>query len=109
MKMILLYTAFIIGQVNTLQDKPVVHLEPHRDTIQIDFGGKLLQLINAPATIQLPKLPPRLDSHGNPWSIEIKNLGPVRVTVVGNGQFSLRIVVGQTVHIFSNGTSYSLK
>ncbi len=36
-------------------EKPVVHLEPHSDAVQIGFGGKLLELINAPAIIRLPK------------------------------------------------------
>jgi hypothetical protein len=40
--------------MKALQDKPVVHLPPHRSAIQIDFGGKLLELINAPETVFLP-------------------------------------------------------
>jgi hypothetical protein len=95
--------------MNTLQDKQVVHLQPHSGAIRADFGGKLLELQNAPATVYLPMEPPKLDSEGNPWSVDIKNMGPGMVTVVGASQFSSRIIVGQTVHVFSNGTSYSMK
>ena len=109
MRMILVCLAVIVGQMNTLQDKPVVHLQPHSGAIQVDFGGKLLELLHAPTIIYLRMTPPVLDSHGNSWSVDIKNLGPGVVTVVGKDQFSLRIIVGQIVHILSNGTSYSLK
>jgi hypothetical protein len=109
MKALLICVAVIIGQMNTLQDKQVVHLQPHSGAIRADFGGKLLELLDAPAIIYLPMAPPKLDSQGNPWSVDIRNLGPNAVTVVGASQFSSRIIVGQTVHVFSNGRSYSLK
>ena len=48
MKMLIISIAFVIGQMNTLQDKPVVHLRPHSGAIQVDFGGKKLELIHAP-------------------------------------------------------------
>lgn len=105
----LVWIAVIIGQMNTLQDKPVVHLKPNSSAIQIEFGGQQLDLLHAPAIISLPLTPPRIDSEGNPWSIDIKNLGPGVVTVVGKNQFNSRIAVGQTVHVFSNGRSYSLR
>jgi hypothetical protein len=97
------------GQTNTLQDKQVVHLQPHSNVVRSDFGGKLLELLNAPAVISLPMAPPRRDAQGLPWSVDIRNMGPGAVTVVGTSQFSSRIIVGQTVQVVSNGTSYSLK
>lgn len=108
MKALLICIAVVIGQMNTMQEKQVVHLNPNRNAIGEDFGGKLLELVNAPAVIYLPAKPPRLDPQGNPWCVDIKNLGPALVTVVGKGQFTSRIMVGQTVHVFSNGTAYSL-
>jgi hypothetical protein len=63
------------GQMNTLQEQQVVHLQPHGGAIRLDFGGKLLELLNAPAVIYLPMAPPKLDSHGNPWSVDIRS-GP---------------------------------
>jgi hypothetical protein len=109
MKAMLVCAVVIIGQINTLQGKQVVHLQPHSGVIRADFGGKLLELLDAPTIVYLPMAPPRLDSQGNPWSVDIRNLGPGVITVVGTSQFSSRIIVGQTVHVFSNGTSYSLK
>ena len=106
MKAFLICLALISGQMNTLQDKPVVRMQPHRSAIDIGFGGDLLELINTPAVISLPPMPPKADSEGNPWSIDVKNLGPVAVTVVGKAQFSAQINVGQTGHIYSNGTAY---
>ena len=109
MKTLLICTAIIIGQMNTLQTKQVAHLPPHGDTIQTEFGGKLLELTNAPAIVYLPTIAPKLDSQGQPWSIDIENLGPGVTTVLGQGQFTVRIRVAQTVHVIWNGTSYSLK
>jgi hypothetical protein len=109
MRILLISLGFLIAQANSLQEKPVVHLEPQSGAIQANFGGKLLELRNAPTIIYLPMYPPRLDSQGNPWSLDIKNLGPGAVTVVGTNQFELRVVVNKTAKVFSNGTSYSIK
>lgn len=104
----LLFLALFAGQMNPLQDQHVVHLRPHQDNIPVEFGGRLLELMNAPMVIQLPQLPPKPDLHGFPWSIDIKNLGPARVTVAGNALFGVQIRVGQTVHIKSTSRGYSL-
>jgi len=108
MKVMLILLALIIGQMNTLQEKPVVHLLPHSGAIRADFGGKQLELQNAPPIIYLPMTPAQLDFQGRPWAVDIENLGPSAVTVVGKDQFSERIIAGQTVQVFSNGTAYSL-
>jgi hypothetical protein len=109
MKTSLMCLALFVGQMKTLQSKPVVHLQPHRDAITADFGGDLLELINAPGVVNLPPVPPKPDPQGSPWFVDVKNLGPSAVTVVGKAQFNVKITVGQTVHIYSNGTEYSLK
>jgi len=109
MNSLLICLALLAGQQNTLQDRQIVHLQPHRAVIDISFGGKLLELINAPSVVFLPDAPPKLDSEGNPWSIDVKNLGPGPATVTGKSQFSTKVSVGQTVHIGWNGTAYSLK
>ena len=109
MKLSLICLAFLIGQLNnTLQSKPVVHLREHRNVIDAEFGGDLLELINAPTVVNLPFQAPKFDSHGKPWSIDVKNLGPGAVTVVGKSQFSVRINRGQTIPIYSNGAAYTL-
>jgi hypothetical protein len=109
MKALLISVAVFIGQMNTLQSKQVVHLQPHSGVIRTEFGGKRLELLDAPAIIYLPMAPPKLDSQGNPWSVDIRNLGPGVVTVVGTSQFSARIISNQILHVFWNGTSYSTK
>jgi hypothetical protein len=109
MRTLLTSLALVVAQMNSLQEKTVVHLEPHSGAIQANFGGKVLELREAPTIIYLPMAPPKLDSQGNSWSVDIKNLGPGEVNVVGTNQFELRIVVGKTAHVFSNGTSYYIK
>jgi hypothetical protein len=109
MKTFLICTAVIIGQMNAQQTKQVAHLPPNRDTIPAEFGGKLLELTNAPAIVYLPTTAPKLDSQGQPWSVDIENLGPGVTAVLGQGEFTERIRVGQTVHVVWNGSSYSLK
>jgi hypothetical protein len=112
MKILLICMALFAGRVDMLQSKQVVHLEPHHTIIDSSFNGKLLELINAPPILNLPKVPPQQDSQGDPWSLDVKNLGPSVVTVatvVGTPQFSITISVNRTVHIFSNGAVYSQK
>jgi hypothetical protein len=108
MKPFLIYLALLVGQMNTLQGKPVVHLRPHRSMIEVEFGGMLLELMNGPSTVSLPVVPPKLDAQGNPWSVDVKNLGPVVVTIIGKAQFSQPVNPGQTLHIHSNGSIYIL-
>jgi hypothetical protein len=87
----------------------VVHLQPHERNIQVQDGGEIVELDNAPQEVFLPKLPPKLDLRAKPWSVDVRNLGPGPVTVLGNSLFSVRIDVGKTAHIISSGASYFLK
>ena len=98
-----------IGQLNSLQSKPVVHLLPNSPYIHAAFGGKTVDLINAPPSISLPAVVPAQDLQGNPWAVDVKNLGPAVVTVVGNRGFKVQIAVGATVHIYSNDGTYIRK
>jgi hypothetical protein len=106
MKILILCFCALVSQLNA-QEKPVVHLQPHRDSVDAKFGGSLLELIDAPPVIWLPAPPPQLDAQGNQWSIDVKNLGPHTVTINDKTNFSQRIMVGETLHINSNGKSYS--
>ena len=100
----------LAGQVNSFRPEPVVHLQPHRNSIDLAFAGSLLELINAPATVFLPTLPPKADNNSIPWAVDVKNLGPSPVTVSAERvHFETSVAVGQTIHIVSNGTNYSLK
>jgi len=82
-------------------------LPPHQTSIPIDYGGDLVELKNAPPTVELPQRAPALDSHGRTWLIDVRNLGPGTVTVIGRPQFSVKLTVGQTVQIKSTSTGYS--
>lgn len=95
------------GQMNTLQDKPVVHLRTHQDFIPVEYGGDLVVLANGPKVVHLPNLPPMLDSQRKPWSVNLENLGPGTVTIVGKAQFTVQVDVDRTVQIKWNGTAYS--
>jgi hypothetical protein len=108
MRELLVYFALLAWQMNTMQQKPVVHLRPHHNLIENQFGGKLLELVDGPAVVQLPQVPPKLDDEGNPWSVDVKNFGPNPVTILGKAKFSVQVSVGQTTHIYSNGQAYSL-
>jgi hypothetical protein len=88
-------------QMNMLDGKPVVHLYAHQDIIPTDFGGDLVELINAPSTVNLPDPVPQLDAHGHPWVVDVKNFGPGEVTVVGKGSFTVQVLTGKTVSIKS--------
>ena len=92
----------------TLQEKPVVHQAPNRTIIDVAAGGNLLQLMNTSAALSLPVPPPRTDLLGKPWIVDVKNLGPNKVTITGIKGFNASLLVGQTVHIASNGTAYTL-
>ncbi len=108
MKALLISMALLTGQIMSMQDRPVVHLKPHSDLIEVGFSGSLLELQNAPESLRLPKLPPRPDGQGNQWFVDVKNFGPHPVLIGGNN-FTQQVGVGQTVHIYSNGTMYYLK
>lgn len=97
------------AQMLSRQEKPVVNLRPHSDEISTDFGGDMVQIIDAPAKVYLPDPPPTLDKAGNPWAVDAKNLGPHTVEIMGKHGFKLQIDVGQTVHIHSDGITYSFR
>jgi hypothetical protein len=107
---ILLGLILLAGQPMGLRPKPVVHLQPNQSTIKVEFGGSLLELINAPPQVRLPVLPPKSDAQGIPWTIDVKNLGPSPVSVANSGtHFDTLIAVGRTVTIQSTGSQYRIK
>jgi hypothetical protein len=108
MKSILIYLALFAGQMNTLQEKPLVRLHPHQENIPVEFGGDLVVLGNGPTVLHLPSIPPLLDAQRKPWAVELKNLGPGMVTIVGKAQFTAQVNVNRTLQIKSNGVVYSI-
>ena len=109
MKLLLIAALVLGGQMISHQDKPVVHLRPHTDTIDAAFGGSILELSQSPPVIHLPAPPPKPDADGNQWAIDVKNCGPSAVTIADRANFSVVAGIGQTVHIDSNGAIYFLK
>jgi hypothetical protein len=109
MKPVLIALALFAGQAMTMQDKPVVHLKPHTDIILEAFGASLLELSQTPQIVYLPSPPPKPDGKGQQWTIDVKNFGPLPVTVADKGPFSVPVAVGQTVYILSNGSKYIVK
>jgi hypothetical protein len=110
MKTILIYLAlfaFQNGTLNTLQDKPVVRLPIHQNYILAEYGGDEVLLKNSPPTIQLPQMPPQLDSHRLPWVVVVSNSGPGTVMIVGKALFSIRLTPGKSVGIMSTNTGYA--
>ncbi len=111
MKAVLLAIVVLFAQARDLQDlqgKPVVRLEPGHRSVDVTLGGKVLELINAEPKIQMPLPVPETDIDGRPWLVDIKNLGPHPVEVVGTPHFSVLIKMGQTVHILSSDGRYVL-
>jgi hypothetical protein len=109
MKALLISLAVLTGQMISMQDKPVVHLKPHSDHIDVAFRGSLLELQNAPQIIHLPEFPPKPESQNDLWSVDVRNFGPRPIVIVDKEHFSARVGVSQTIHIYSNGTTYFLK
>ena len=109
MKLPITSLLFVVSQMNAVTNKPVViHLRPHHDYIDADSAGKLLELANAPAVIHLPNSAPKSDLQGNAWSVDVKNLGPSKVTITSEQSFRVEVKVNETVHISSDGRTYRL-
>jgi len=98
--------AILLAQMNTLQNRPIVHLQVNHDAIDISCNGKMLELINAPTILHLPVSAPTPDPQNGPWSVEIRNLGPHAVTVIDKATFAQQILPGETIQIESNGKMY---
>jgi hypothetical protein len=101
-----LFLVLFAGQNAPVGHRQIVHLRPHSTFIQAEYGGKQIELIGSPPVLYLLALPPKLDSQGNPWSVEVVNLGPGIVTVLDKSKFRVQISVGETVLIRSNGMEY---
>jgi hypothetical protein len=108
MSILLMCMTMLAVQSITMQSKPVVHLPPHRADVIPAYGGKLLELIDAPATIFLPTDPDLVDEPDG-WSVDVRNLGPAPVTITDGAGFTMNIGAGQTLRIVRSGRTYVLK
>jgi len=107
MKILLIYLFLFAGQMNTLQSKPIVRLPSHQNFIPLELDGDVVELKSPPPTVRLPDPLPVQGTHGDPWVVVVRNLGPGTVTIVGRAQFSVRLSLGQTVQIKATKTGYS--
>ena len=109
MKVLLLCAVMFLGLANQPEHRKLVYLAPNDNAIRYEFGGKHLVVSSAPPVLYLPAVPPRLDSEGSPWSIEISNHGSERIMVVDRSQFVFRINPEEDATICSDGRAYKLK
>lgn len=108
MRNFLVFAVLGFGQM-AIQGKQVVRLPANHSAIESEWGGKLVELVNAPANVYLPANPPRFDSEGVGWRVEVKNLGPAVVMIMGKNGFHVPDGPGQTIRISADGTRYLLK
>jgi hypothetical protein len=90
---------FLLGQLNPVKD--VVRLPPGKTTISQDYGGKLVELINAPSDISLPLL----RAPAAHWSVDIRNLGPHDITIRSGTQFAVLLHPNESATIGAKGAS----
>jgi phage baseplate assembly protein W len=93
-----------IGQLDTARE--VVRLPPGQASISRDYGGKLVELINAPAEVGLPSLRPSSTQSAAKWSVEIKNLGPHDVMIRSGNQLAVLLHPNESATIASRGSGY---
>jgi hypothetical protein len=107
MKLFLLCIALFLGQMQPSQSEEVVRLPPHAMGIPEGDGGKMVELLHTPPALSLPKNPPRVTAKGDPWYVDIRNLGPNDVAVQGNSDFIVHLHPKDVVRIRAAGNTYS--
>jgi hypothetical protein len=85
--------------------KNVVRLPPGETTISQAYGGKSVELLNAPAEVRLPALKPSEASSLTGWSVNLKNLGPRDVTIHDASRFSFVLHPNESTTVVSRGSS----
>ena len=93
---------------NTLEANSVVRLGPNQNVIAADYGGRVVEVIQASRSLSLPVSPPRVDQFGNTWSVTVKNLGPHSIMITGSGGFRTVVTIGEVVHITSSALIYRI-
>ncbi len=104
----LLWVGLLLGQMQTSQSEAVVRLPPHTVGIPEGDGGKMVELMHAAPSLSLPKNPPRVTVAGEPWYVDIRNLGPGDVAVEGGSDFIVHLHPKDVVRIRTAGGTYSV-
>ena len=89
------------------QNEEVVRLPPHAVGIPEGDGGKMVELLHAAPSLSLPKNPPRVTAKGDPWFVDIRNLGPNDVALQGSSDFIVHLHPKDVVRIRAAGNTYS--
>jgi|SRR5580704_17937656 hypothetical protein len=80
MKSFVFLIAIFAGQLQGSQS--VVRLSPpHASAIPESAGGQVVELLKAPPMVSLPHPAPRRDIQGNPWYVDVRNMGPNDVSI----------------------------
>lgn len=101
MKALMFCLLLFAGQLNAPRE--VVRLPPGKSVISLRYGGKLVELLDAPADVSLPSPAPSAAPSGIKWSVDIKNLGPRDVTVRNGNQLTVVLHPNQTTTITAQG------
>jgi|SRR5271166_5982338 len=108
MKLLLLIVALFGAQLPGREREPIVVLPSNHFNITFDYGGKYIQLKNAPAVVNLPKAAPKPLASGVPWYVDVVNFGPNDVTIQGNEQFSVRLKPKDSVRVVAADSIYKV-
>ena len=108
MKVLFLVVALLTAQLPNRDSEPTVVLPSNLAKITVDCGGKYVQMKNSPATVTLPKDPPKTLPSGLPWYVDVVNFGPNEVTLEGMGQLSVRMQPKDSVRVMFNGSIYKI-
>jgi hypothetical protein len=100
MKALLLCLLLFTGQLN--RTASVVRPPSGATVIPNNSGGKLVELLNAPANVDLPLAP---TSTGTAWSVEIKNLGPHAVTIRASHHLAVSLLPNESATFAWRGSS----
>jgi hypothetical protein len=106
MALLLFCIALFMGQ-SQMSQNVVVRLPAHASEISISDGGKTVELLDAAPIVSLPQQPPHMSFNGVPWYVNVRNLGPGKVTVRGNNGFTIHLMPNGMAHIGTVATGYS--
>jgi hypothetical protein len=116
MKLFVLMMVLFAGQLNGPQNGSILRLSGSHDTsIPATAGGQVVELLNVPMSVSLPRPVPKRDAQGNAWWVEVKNIGSNDVSVVAMPAFEqmgpqLVVLLHPTekARIRANGSSYTV-
>jgi hypothetical protein len=98
----LLICLLLVGSQNG-SNFETVRLQSDKTVIPLAYGGKLVELLNTPAVISLPSDTAVQASSIETWTVQIKNLGPKKVTIRGGGNLNVSLLPNESATIVRKG------